>query len=55
MGPVSDQVLGQFVANFAERLKQAPSQPEEKPLNALALAWAVIKGWLRSLFTGKRA
>ena len=55
MGPVSDQGLGQFVANFAERLKQAPSQPEEKPLNALALPWAVIKGWLRSLFTGKRA
>lgn len=68
MGPVADQVLGQFAANFAARLKQAPPQdaaapaqgaaapaPETKPLNALALAWAVIKGWLRSLFSGKRA
>ena len=65
MGPVSDQVLGQFAANFAARLKQAPPPqaaaaapaqgagapaPEAKPLNALALAWAVIKGWLRSIF-----
>ena len=70
MGPVSDQMLGQFAANFAARLKQAPPQdagaaapaqgaaapaPEAKPLNALALAWAVIRGWLRSLFAGKRA
>jgi uncharacterized protein len=54
MGPVSEQVLGQFAANFAARLKQAPP-PETKPLNALALAWAVIKGWLRSLLGGKRA
>ena len=68
MGPVTDQVLGQFAANFAARLKQAPPQdaaapapgaaapaPEAKPLNALALAWAVIRGYLRSLFAGKRA
>lgn len=57
MGPVADQVLGQFAANFAERLQQAPQQPqpEEKPLNALAVAWAVIKGWLRSIFGGKGA
>ena len=68
MGPVADQVLGQFAANFAERLKQAPPQdaaapaqgaaapaPEAKPLNGLALAWAVIKSWLRSLFGGKGA
>jgi len=62
MGPVADQVIGQFAANFAGRLKQAPPQdaaapaqgaaapaPEAKPLNALALAWAVIKGWLRAM------
>jgi hypothetical protein len=55
MGPVADQVLGQFAANFAERLKQAPPPQEERPLNALALAWAVIKGWLRSIFGGKGA
>jgi carbon monoxide dehydrogenase subunit G len=65
MGPVADQVIGQFAANFAARLKQAPPPqagaaapaqgaaapaPEAKPLNALALVWAVIKGWLRSWF-----
>ncbi len=66
MGPVADQVLGQFATNFAARLQAqaapaapAPTQtaaappPEGKPLNALALAWAVIKSWLRSLFAGK--
>jgi len=31
----------------------APSPPPaEAPLNGLALAWAVFKGWLRSLFGG---
>jgi len=67
MGPVSDQVLGQFAANFAARLKQLPPQdgptsdtaaapaPEAKPLNALALAWAVIKSWLRSVAGSKGA
>jgi carbon monoxide dehydrogenase subunit G len=67
MGPVADQVIGQFAANFAARLKQAPPQdaaapaqgaaapaPEAKPLNALAIAWAVIKSWLRALL-GKGA
>jgi carbon monoxide dehydrogenase subunit G len=70
MGPVTDQVLGQFAANFANRVQtmqaQAtapaaaggasssvppPAAAEAKPLNGLALAWAVIKGWLRSLFS----
>ena len=68
MGPVSDQVLGQFAANFAARLQAMPAhgasaqgmaaQPqgaaaptvEAKPLNAFALAWGVIKAWLRSVF-----
>lgn len=63
MGPVSDQVLGQFAANFAARLQAMPAQaapakaqaaatpaPEAKPLNALGLMWAVVKGWFRSLF-----
>jgi len=70
MGPVADQVLGQFVANFSARVQamqtqQAgpaaaagaaaapPAVPESKPLNGLALIWAVIKGWLRSLFATK--
>jgi uncharacterized protein len=63
MGPVSDQVLGQFAANFAARLQAMPAQgapaqaqapavpaPEAKPLNALSLMWAVVMGWFRSLF-----
>lgn len=52
MVPVADQVLGQFAANFAARLQATPAQApaaDEKPLNALALIWAVIKGWFRSL------
>jgi len=68
MGPVTDQVLGQFAANFANRVQAMQAQAtapasaagaaaamlppaEAKPLNGLALAWAVIKGWLRSLFS----
>jgi carbon monoxide dehydrogenase subunit G len=61
MGPVSDQVLNQFAANFAARLQAMPVQgaqaqsaatpaPEAKPLNALSLMWAIVKGWFRSAF-----
>ena len=63
IGPVSDQVLSQFAANFAARLQAMPVQaapaqaqaaaaqaPEAKPLNALSLMWAIIRGWFRSLF-----
>lgn len=49
MVPLADQVLGQFAANFAARLQAAPP-PRDRPLNALGLAWALIRGWLRSLF-----
>ncbi len=74
MGPVSDQVMSKFAANFAAKVQTmqpqaaaeteagaaapaaaAPPAAEAKPLNALALLWAVIKDWLRSLFTAKRA
>jgi len=72
MGPVSDQILGQFAANFAARVQAmqaaaAPAAPgaaaappsvpaaEPAPLNGLALMWAVIKGWFRSLFAAKRS
>jgi hypothetical protein len=74
MGPVADQILNQFAANFSARVQamQAqsaaaasgasasaaqglPAAPEAKPLNGLALMWAVIKGWLRSLFGIKGA
>ena len=68
MGPVTDQVLNQFAANFATKVQamQAPpgstsagggaaaAAPEPQALNGLALMWAVIKGWLRSLFAAKR-
>ena len=58
MGPVSDQVLGQFAANFAARLQATPAQAQAapapaadaKPLNALTLIWNVVKGWFRSVF-----
>ena len=63
IGPVSDQVLNQFAANFAAHLQAMPAQdappqahaaaapaPGGKPLNAVSLMWAVIKGWFRSLF-----
>ena len=68
MGPVTEQVLGQFAANFATRVQamQAPSSAapgaasaapvaEAQPLNGLALMWSVLKGWLRSVFGGTRA
>jgi uncharacterized protein len=69
MGPVADQVLGQFAANFSAKVQAMQAQragaapgaaaaqssiaSEPKPLNGLALMWAVIKGWLRSLFSAK--
>jgi carbon monoxide dehydrogenase subunit G len=49
MGPVSDQVLGQFAANFAARLQAMPA-PEGKPLNAFGVLWGALMRWLRSLF-----
>jgi hypothetical protein len=33
----------------------AAAAPAPTPLNALALAWAVLKDWLRSLFAARRA
>ena len=81
MGPVADQVLGQFAANFATKVQAmqaqaasptaaapasagatpaatpgaSPAAPEPKPLNGLALLWAVIKGWFSSLFATKKS
>jgi carbon monoxide dehydrogenase subunit G len=71
MTSVADQVLKQFAANFATQAQslQADSDdrkgpatapavamvPATTPLNGLALAWAVFKDWLRSLFGAKRA
>ncbi len=70
MGSVADQVLKQFAANFATQALHAqqaadaptaaaaaaaPPPPQPAQLNGLALAWAVIKDWLRSLFAVKKA
>lgn len=68
MGPVSDQILGQFAANFAAKVQAMQATPsiagaaagsaapaaEPKPLNALALMWAVVKGWFASLFAARK-
>lgn len=69
MGPVSDQILGQFAANFAAKVQAMQAAPstagaaagsaapaaEPKPLNALALMWAVVKGWFASLFAARKS
>jgi hypothetical protein len=76
MGPVADQMLKQFAANFAARLQafaaqqatpmasdasasapasvaqQATDLPHSE-LNGLALAWAVLREWLRGIFSRK--
>ena len=67
IGPVSDQVMNQFAANFAAQVQAMQSQSsgkpaaaaeaaanQGKPLNALGLIWAVVKEWLRTLFGGKQ-
>ena len=33
----------------------SPAATEPKPLNGLALLWAVIKGWFSSLFATKKS
>jgi carbon monoxide dehydrogenase subunit G len=72
MGPVADQMLKQFVANFAARLQALQTQPAEAAgegveaatatataagsgaeLNGLAMAWAVVRDWLRGVFSHK--
>lgn len=69
MGPVSDQILGQFAANFGAKVQAMQAAPstagaaagsaapaaEPKPLNALALMWAVVKGWFASLFAARKS
>ena len=75
MNSVADQVLNQFAANFADKLRALQptttppgagdvnavatpgtvAAPAPTQLNALALAWAVIKDWLRSLVSPKKA
>lgn len=66
MGQVSDMMLGQFVDNFRAAALALPapgaapgaaSPAAARPvqeLNALAILWALIKGWFAGLF-GRRA
>ena len=66
MQGVAEQVLRQFVANFAQRLPAvpvgavgdgaaAPLPPPPRELNGLALAWAMLRDWLHRLFGTRRA
>lgn len=61
MQGVADQVLQQFVGNFAQRLPppsqaESPAQaaavtpPPARELNGLALLWAMVRDWFSHLF-----
>jgi len=62
MTQVSDQILKQFADNFAAQVatveapdagRTAASPPQARELNGLAFAWAVLVGFIKSLFAGK--
>ena len=66
MGSVADQILKQFAANFAAQVASLQGRQAGTPaaaaaplpvkeLNGLALFWAIIKDWFRSLFSRKPA
>jgi hypothetical protein len=69
MNTVADQIMGQFAENFAAEVAALQAQqsgtaaagegaappPRDRELNALKLAWAVIKAWFRGLFSRKKA
>jgi hypothetical protein len=70
MGTVADQVLQQFAANFATRVRELQAQQgggsgsassppaapaPTAPLNGLALLRVIIANWLRSLFSARKA
>lgn len=65
MNSVADQVLKQFAANFAARVESlkaaqtssaavASPPPAPRELNGLALVWAILKDWLRGLFSSRQ-
>ena len=68
MDAVADQVLKQFAANFAARVEAQPptapptpaspasAPPASQPpaLNGIALAWSLLKDWLRNLFSRRQ-
>ena len=70
MDSVADQILLQFADNFADEVaalqdpgsvqkeagdKTHNAAPRATELNALALAWAVFKDWLRGFFGKQKA
>jgi carbon monoxide dehydrogenase subunit G len=60
MNSVAEQILKQFAANFAVQVAALQSQqvapaPVQAELNGLALVWAVMRDWLRGLFSRKSA
>jgi uncharacterized protein len=65
--PVAQQVLQQFAANFTAELEartasasaaaaalQPPPAVRARELSGLTLLWAVVRSWLRSLFSARR-
>lgn len=71
MNSVADQILKQFAESFAAQAQARAAQaaapraeaaaapavaaPKATHLNALALVWASLRDWLRSLFAAKKA
>jgi carbon monoxide dehydrogenase subunit G len=55
MDTVADQILKQFADNFAARVGALKAPPAVAELNGLALAWTILKNWLRGLFGRKAA
>ena len=67
MGSVADQILKQFVGNFAAQLQsrapapvaspliEPPPPPPVNELNGVALFWAIVRDWCRGLFRRKPA
>lgn len=62
MNSVADQVLKQFAANFAAQVESlkapqagaariASPPPAQRELNGLALFWAILKDWIRGVFS----
>jgi len=59
MNSVADTILKQFADNFAGQVSALQANrgapPAAGELNGLALAWTILKNWLRGLFSRKAA
>jgi hypothetical protein len=67
MNAAGDQILKQFAANFAALVQAPQAQPAadaadapvpeaaapQAGLNGLALAWAMLRDWVRGIFARK--